>query len=431
MLLAASTYGVGQLANLVFQLFLLRLLGTAEYGVVGLAHLLLMTLIFVADLGYASLFLREPRQAPEWPRLWRCGLGHKLIATLLLLVLGIGGWLLLASKGSSQSYLLSAAPACLFALFNFSSPTIAGGQRLVGLLLGQIAWPAALLCWWLLHRTLSLDVAITAGLAVSLGYLLQALINVLYSRQAILWLPMRGVGNITAAMHLSTMAVCGTLHDRLTAFLLAPLAPSYLPFYLLLNHVISGLAGIQAQLGRLLLAEAESQQGRLKIVSSASVLTWATAAVLVVGLLLQDVVPAPEYRYWLGLSAIVVLIWSLSAASGFLVLLLISARLERQFMRPFLVTLAVSAVLQVAVSCTGEGAYLLWARVLGGFLAMAALLCVIKLRLSQGGAIALMVSLIACAAGTTSWYLLTAAVLALPLLGGLYRLPPCYLITPR
>lgn len=430
-LLASSTYGAGQVANLLFQLYLLKLIGAAEYGTVGLAHLLLITLIFLADLGYSSLFLREPIRTADWQCGWRCALGHRLIATLVLLALAITGWLLFGSEGSSRHYLLSAAPACVFAQFNFSSPTIAAGQRLTGLLLGQIAWPAALLCWWMLHSNLSLAATTTAGLSVSLGYLLQAIANIAYSRRAILWLPLPGKGNIGAAMHLSIMTVCGTLHDRLTAFLLAPLAPSFLPFYLILNHIISGLSGIQAQLSRLLLAEAASQQGHLKIVSVASLLTWATANVLLAGLLIQDLTPSMEHRYWLALSAIVVMIWSLSAASGFLTLLLISARLERYFLRPFLIALGASVLLQVLATWTGDGAYLLWARLLAGLLTMAALFGVLKMRLSHWGIAALLMSLIACAAGNTAWNLATAAILLLPVLTGLLQQRPCYLVTPR
>ena len=64
--LAAVTFAIGQLANLAFQIVLLKTLGATTYAVVGLAHLLLLTLIFLADLGYASLFLREDRNASHW-----------------------------------------------------------------------------------------------------------------------------------------------------------------------------------------------------------------------------------------------------------------------------------------------------------------------------------------------------------------------------
>lgn len=49
LLLATLTYGIGQSTNFLFQLHLLHLLGSSAYGNAGLAHLLLITLIFLAD----------------------------------------------------------------------------------------------------------------------------------------------------------------------------------------------------------------------------------------------------------------------------------------------------------------------------------------------------------------------------------------------
>jgi hypothetical protein len=428
--LAASTYGVGQLANLAFQLLLLKLLGAAAYGTVGLAHLLLITLIFLADLGYASLFLREDRSADHWLSTWRCALGHRLVATLVLMAIALTGWVLYSDDPAGRQYLFSAAPAGLFALFNFSAPLIAAGQRLKGLLAVQIAWPASLLLWWLLSSRLALPPAVSAGVAVSLGFLTQAIVNIAMSRQRVLWLPLFGRGEMVAAMHLSALAVFGTLHDRLTPFLLAPLVPGFMPVYLLLNHVLSGLSGVQSQFSRLLLADATSMGGRQRILAVASWVGWATVSVLLVGVLAQQLGLTIE-RQWLMLAGVIVLAWGLSVSSGFLSLLLIGARREGQYVRPFLLGAGASVVLQLLALFNDSAGGLLWARVVGVLLVMSALLVLLKLRLGGWGVLALLASLMACVAGESSWVAGLALMLVVPATAGLLRRLPCYLETPR
>ena len=431
LLLAASTYGVGQVANLLFQLLLLQQLGATVYGVVGLAHLLLISLMFLADLGYASLFLREDRRASQWLSTWRCALAHRLVATLVLIGLALPGWQLWSDDLAAQQYLFSAAPACLLALFNFSAPMIAGGQRLGGLLAAQIAWPAALLLWWPLSAGLALPPAVAAGLAVSLGYGVQAMANILLSRRVLFWIPLLGKGQIDAAMHLSVFGVLGTLHDRLTPFLLAPLAPGYMPAFLLLNHVLSGLSGVQGQLSRLLLGDATKERGRSRIVVVASLFSWGTVNMLLLGLLAQGLGLPADQRQWLALSALVVLIWGVSASSGLLTLLMIGARRESQVMRPFCLSVSVSVLLQLLAAWLGEASYLFWARLVGMLLLLAMLLMMLKLRPGPWGIAALIGALAACAAGNSSWVTGLALVLLVPALAGLLSLRPCYLGTLR
>lgn len=427
MLLAAATFAIGQLANLAFQLVLLKALGASTYAVVGLAHLLLLTLIFLADLGYASLFLREDRTASHWLVTWRCALGQRLLATLVLMGLALTGWVFYSDDQAGRQYLFSAAPASLFALFNFSAPLIASGQRLRGLMAAQIAWPAGLLLWWPVSVGLPLSPAASAGLAVSLGYLTQAAINIAMSGQRGLWLPLFGKGQVGAALHLCALSVFGTLHDRLTPFLLAPLAPGFMPVFLLLNHVLSGLSGVQSQLSRLLLAEAGSARGRQRIVAVASLLGWATVNVLLLGALAQGLNLPIEQRQWLALAGLVVLAWGLSASSGFLALLLIGERREGQFVRPFFLCLGASAVLQLMAAWGEAAASVLWARVVGTVLVMGVLLVMLRLRPGRWGLAALSGALAICAAAQTSWAIGLVIMLAVPALIGLLGSRPCYL----
>lgn len=428
--LAAVTFAIGQLANLTFQIVLLKSLGATTYAVVGLAHLLLLTLIFLADLGYASLFLREDRHASHWLVTWRCALGQRLLATLVLISLALTGWVFYSDDQAGRQYLFSAAPASLFALFNFSAPLIAAGQRLRGLMAAQIAWPAGLLLWWPVSVSLPLSAAASAGLAVSLGYLTQAIVNFAMSGQRLLWLPLLGKGQLRAALHLCALSVSGTLHDRLTPFLLAPLAPGFMPVFLLLNHVLSGLSGVQGQLSRLLLGQASSAGGRQRIVAVASLLAWATANMLLLGTLAQSLELPIESRQWLALAGLVVLAWGLSASSGFLVLLLIGERREGQFVRPFLLGLGASAVLQLMAAWSDAPASVLWARVVGMLLVMSVLLVMLRLRPGRWGMLALAGALAICAAAQTSWATGLAIMLAVPAVIGLLGRRPCY-IEPR
>ncbi len=427
LLFAALAYACGQVANFVFQLLLLDQLGPSQYGEAGLAHLALITLIFLADLGYSSLFLREVRSSINWQHTWRYALGHRLFATLVLLAVVTLGWQVWGSTGAGRDYLFWAIPACLFALVNYSSPMIAEGRSLAGLLVAQVAWPSALLIWWLLPAESGLSPAATAGLAFSLGYLAQALTSLACSRRHLsLWLPKAGKGQIGAALHLSLIGICGTLHDRLTPFLLAPLAPGFLPLLLILNHIMSGLSGIQAQLARLLLPGADTPQGQRKIVNSASLLMWATVVALLIGILLQDLPMLAEQRQWLAPAATLVLAWGVSASSGFFATSLIGARQEKPLLRVLMAGMICSALLQICAAWIGSADYLAGARLLGMLAMLTWLLRLLRLRFGLWGWAALALSLPACAIGAASGSAGLAAALLLPALFGLLRQVPCY-----
>ncbi|WAH57627.1 hypothetical protein LZ023_32475 [Pseudomonas silvicola] len=426
-LAAASSYGVGQLANFLFQLQLLHLLGAADYSAVGLAHLLLVTLIFLADLGYSSIFLREPPHRDGWQTQWRQALGHKLVATAVLMaVAALAGPWLWADNAASRGYLLAAAPACLLAVGNFSSPLIAAGRRVSGLLVAQVAWPTALLLWCLLQGRLALSTAACAGLAVSLGYGVQACVSVVCSGRLRLWLPAWGRGQLASALQLSLLGVCGILHDRLTPFLLAPLAPGFLPFFLILGHVLNGLSGVLVQVARLLLPVARTERGHQHSLAGASLVLWATAVVLAAGLLGQGLTAPGQQRQWLALGMIVVLAWGVSASSSFLTTLLISQRRERSLMRLLVVGLGVSALLQGCAALAGEPTALLWARSGAMLATLAGLGALLGLRPTARGVVATALALLACLAGGRAWGLAAGALLAVPALAGVLRQWPCW-----
>lgn len=426
LLLATLTYGIGQSTNFLFQLHLLHLLGSSAYGNAGLAHLLLITLIFLADLGYSSIFLRQAPDHPDWLHDWACALGQRLAATLLLLPLSSLAVGALAANSAAFDYWLGAAPAALLALCNFSSPLIARGQRLLALLSGQIAWPVALLLSLVLPAHLPFSMATSAGIAVSLGFAAQALVHLLLSRNPRLWLPKMGSGQLNAALHLSTLGICGTLYDRLTPFLLAPLTPSFLPWYLLLSHALNGLSGIQAQLSRLLLPGAARDHGRARVLQAGSWTLQGTAALLISILLLQAAMLDSEQRHWLALAGILLLAWGTTVSGGFLSLPLIDGNRERPLARLFIITMAIGAPLQVLFAWAHAPELLLWSRALCLITIMLGVIRLQHLHLSTWGWLAMGIALLAGIAGFTAagpWF---GGVLALPLLVAVAGRRPSY-----
>lgn len=425
-LFAALIYAIGQGTNFLFQLHLLHLLGSTAYGDAGLAHLLLITLIFLADLGYASVFLREDPQHPGWLHDWRCALNQRLIVTLVLLTLASAAISLLGQGSAAFDYWLGAAPAALLALVNYSSPMIAKGQRLSALLAGQIAWPAALLLCLLLPAHLPFSTATSAGIAVSLGFAVQALVHLALSRNLRLWVPSFGKGQLNAALHLSMLGICGTLHDRLTPFLLAPIAPAFLPWYLLLNHALNGLSGIQAQLSRLLLPGAARPQGRRNVLRASAWALQGTTAVLIGALLLQGLPLNAEQQHWLALSGVLLLAWGASVSSGFLSLPLIDGNRERPLARLLLIGIAISSPAQLLAAWAHSPELLLWTRALCMLALMQGVIWLQNWHLTGWGRTATTIALLAALLGFTTTAPWLGLVLSLPVLFGLARQCPSY-----
>lgn len=364
----ALIYSLGQVANFLFQLLLLKAFGPAHYGEIGLAHLLLLSVLFIGDLGYSSLFLREAPGDARWERRWRQALLHRLWLTGLLDGLVVLGWLLLyGHSGEGFGYLLGALPATLLGLANYSAPLLAQGRQRLGFLVQQVAWPAALLLWLLLGGLQQPASGLLAGLAASGGFLLQALVNVSLFGRLRLLLPRRceqGRSMLRSALHVSLMGIAGTLHDRLTAFLLAQLAPAFLPVYLLLSQALSGASGVFNQCNRLLLVQAGNDTGRhwAAILASLLLLGMALGFQLLLGV--AAIWGGPRERDWLLLAFPVLFAWSIATLGSLLNALLIGQGKERELAHVMLLGLVASSGLQFAGLALGNAEWLLWGRVL-------------------------------------------------------------------
>lgn len=387
----ALAYLAGQACNLMFQLLLLRALGTQTYGHVGLAHISLTALLFVCDLGYGLYFLREKPNAEHWLKAWRSALGHRLLATLLSFAALAGVWITrYDSADEGLLYLAAAAPAALLALLNFSAPLLAAGRHNAGFAMQQIAWPAAAVCFaltWPL-RTQTLSPVLLAGGCVSMGYLIQTAFNLAVIRRwshkteigvrlSTLLTPSFSRGGwrmLKASLTLSMLGFLGVANDRLTAFLIEGTAMGFLPAYLLLGQMLGGAAGILSQINRLLVTHEANGQDAVPPVRAMAALMLTSMAFLLLAVALSCDNGCGEIpSAWLQLALPVLLDWTLSAVGGGMAAVLIGRRQEKKLARAIIFGVALSIMTQLAGAWLGSADAVLWARVAGSTLSLSAI----------------------------------------------------------
>ena len=359
-------YALGQLANFAFQLSLLQAFGLDGYGQVGLAHLLVTTILFVGDLGYSALFLREDTTAPLWEARWRVALLYRLCLTILLDVLAVlGWWMIYGVGGEGFGYLLGAIPATLFGLIGFSAILLAQGRQCSGFLVQQVAWLTALLVWLFVRRYPGWSSGVFAGLAVSLGFAAQALVNFsVLRRPALLWPARSPLGRemLRSALHMSAMGIAGIINDRLTPFLLVYVAPAFLPIYLLLNHAMSGASGVINQFNRLLLIQAKTTQGRRSAYLLASwLLLGVTLGLQTLPMIVKQWGDS-RAQAWLDLAFPVLLGWGISTVASVPSVLLIGQGKERALAKVVVWGLVCNTALQLSATALGSAEALLWGR---------------------------------------------------------------------
>lgn len=421
----ATLYALGQGCALLFQWLLLRRFGLQSYGEVGLAHLGLLTLLFLADLGYASLFLREDPDAAGWNERWRQALWHRLLATVLLDLLWIAGaWWRSRGQGEGFHYLLAALPATVFGLVGYSAPLLAQGRRLAGFMVQQVAMPATILVWLALQRLPGWNGGFGAGVAVSLGYLLQALVNIAVfgASLPLLW-PRCGGGRrmLRPALQLSLLSIAGTLHDRLTPFLLASVAPAFLPVYLFLNYLLNGASGVFNQFNRLLVAEARGPAGERWAGTLVSLVLGTAAVGALVLLLAAAAWGSAEQRAWLPWVTPVLAAGATTLLGSVLSALLIGRHREATLVPLLLVGVCCSALVQVAAAAAHAPQWLLWLRFLCVLAIAAASLHLCGLRLNAGGYAALLSAVLAVSLGGSPVAMTLAALLLVPVAWMVWR----------
>lgn len=414
----ALLYALGQSCALLFQWLLLHRFGLDGYGQVGLAHLGLLTVLFLADLGYASLFLREDPASANWSERWRQALYHRLLATLAMDLLWVaGGWWQWRGQGEGFGYLLAVLPATLFGLVSYSAPLLAQGRRLPGFAVQQIAMPVAVVLWLLLRRQPGWDGGFGAGVAVSLGYLVQALVNIIVFHAPLRWLcPLRGGGRhmLVTALHLALLGIAGTLHDRLTPLLLAAVAPSFLPVYLFLGYLINGASGVFNQFNRLLVTEARNVNGDRWADTLVSLVLGLSALGASVLALAAASWGNPEQRAWWPWTTPVLAAGATTLLSGVLSALLIGRHRERALLHLLLAAVSCSALLQLAAAVWHAPQWLLWMRLLCVLATARVSLRMCGMRLNLGGVAALLSALLAASPWLGAATIAPAVMLLLP-----------------
>lgn len=424
-LAGAVLYALGQGCTLLFQWLLLRQFGMQGYGEVGLAHLGLLTVLFLADLGYASLFLREDPASAGWAVRWRQALCHRLVATLALdLAWVAGAWWQWRGQGAGSVYLLAVLPATLLGLVGYSAPLLAQGRRLAGFGVQQVAMPVAIVAWLAWRDQPGWEGGMGAGMAVSLGYLVQAIVNmaVFGARPYLLWpAPDGGGPMLGTALRLSALGIAGTLHDRLTPFLLASVAPAFLPVYLFLGYLVNGASGVFNQFNRLLLVEARNDLAARWTRALVSLVLGLSALGAQLLLLAAAAWGTPAQQAWLPWVMPVLAAGAVVLFSGVLSAQLIARHRESALLRVLVCGLVCSALLQLAAAAGPAPLMLLWGRLLCVLGIAVACLRLCGLRLRVGGHAALLSVLLAAAFrwGTSGWVL--AAALLVPVGWGAWR----------
>jgi hypothetical protein len=359
----AAIYAIGQGCNVLFQLLLLRNFGADGYGQIGLSHLAFLLVFFVGDLGYATVFLRETPTAVGWERQWRLALGHKFMVTLGLYAATLAGWALAYGRGTEGfAYLAATVPAGLIGLVSPAPALLAQQRRMASFLVQQIPWPAALLFWWLVGG--ANGSALHAGLIVSAGFAMQPIVSLLVGGRLRLLLPAFGSGGtmLGASVKLSVMGITGALHDRLTPFLIARLAPDFLPLMLILGHGMNGASGILTQVNRLLLPQMSTRAGLLWSYRLVTILLLGMATLFQLFLLITAATADGGASLHLPLLLPTVMAWGFSLVGSVLANELIGRHRETQLIRIVLIGLTVSSALQILGTAGSSADGVLWAR---------------------------------------------------------------------
>ncbi|PDT90719.1 hypothetical protein CO669_06950 [Bradyrhizobium sp. Y36] len=349
----------------MFQLLLLRHFGAEGYGRIGLSHLVFLLVSFVGDLGYSTLFLRERPSSAGWDRQWRLALGHRLMVTVALYALTLAGRSMLYGwSGEGFDYLAATVPAGLIGLASLASALLAQGRRIPSLIVQQMPWPAALVVWWVVGG--ADGSAVRAGLIVSAGFLVQPVVALCLGGRARLLLPAFGAGSamFAAALRLSVMGVAGALHDRLTPFLVARLAPDFLPAMLLLGHAINGASGVLMQINRLLLPHLGTREGLAWSCRLLALISIGVAVALQMLWLAMMARSDGGVAFHPNLLLPSLMAGCISFIGSVLATELIGRHLEGQLTRIILTGIAISTALQLlgAIQSSADG--VLWARVI-------------------------------------------------------------------
>lgn len=253
---------LGQSGHFLFQMMLFWTLGSEHFGRIGLAHVLFQSIIFIADLGYSTFFLRIPVSSANWLSAWRVSLGLRLLAILILYSSSVLFWhFRYGADDFAFEYLLWCGLPALFATWNISSSLLADRKTILAFIVQQMPWIVVCLSFYFLFYLPGGDpgkIIKYASFSLGLGFFIQFLFCIKHSSSWLFLLPSFKFRNdrlLQSSVYLSIPSLLGVINERLTAFFLELLAPWFLSAFLLVTQLLSGISGALTQLNRVVISK--------------------------------------------------------------------------------------------------------------------------------------------------------------------------------
>ncbi len=254
---SAACYVAGQGVNFLLQLFILHALGKAHFGLLGIAQLSVYAVIFIAELGMPSYFIREARLRHDWRQEWRRACLYRLcFVTAVAVLLMAFGHHYFIGKGFGFRYLVGALPGMFLSVF-LPTPLLLGQNRSK-----IVAYSIPL--QWLVIGSLSLLTLLLElpqpgfwlGIDFSAGYLVQ----LVFQRMAVVWPALVTPANpawnrdmLRRCLFIWVPALFGTLYTLLLTYAIEELRPPIIAYFVLFNQIMQGVSGINMQVQRILL----------------------------------------------------------------------------------------------------------------------------------------------------------------------------------
>ncbi|HLO78207.1 MAG TPA: hypothetical protein VK196_17260 [Magnetospirillum sp.] len=334
--------GLTQACNLGGQLVAIAWVGHQAFGSVGLGLMVAATAVFVGDLGYGPWMLREVARDGHWLPEWRAATARRLLVLLpvtLLAAVAVGATAPDPSAG--MAVVAAAAPGILLSAFLPGSVLYGLGWARAAAL-GHILRYAVQAVNLMLGAALGGDsFALMAGYGFTAGIVVQLLAGLAAGLPAaFLWPSWRAGLPPAPALRVWGLSLLGTLNDRALPLVVAVAMHGVLSWLLIAVQVLQGLAGMLAQVDRLVVPGVV--RGHHGGIAPAALLTGTTAALAVAvgiaGALLQPGLIAPG---WLMLAE-----WHCAMVGAWSFPVLFARDAERPLLLMIAVVLPVSLGLQ-------------------------------------------------------------------------------------
>jgi O-antigen/teichoic acid export membrane protein len=254
---AGLAYAYSSGISLILQLCIIWVRGGVYYEEIGLVYLLLMSIIFLGDLGYNQLFLRESKLDGAFKHDWQLSLGHKLLATLVLILFLF--LYVVSQRGIHSNSLIYLCLSSLGLLFYCLTPTTllySQSRNNIAVLVLPIQQSITVLpCLILVFSNVD-DYIFSAflGLMFAIGYI-GAFVFVHGKLKSSEWIKPKFAllqyGRMKESLYLWQLGLSGMVYDRTLLFFIEHLRPDFLAVFIFLNQVLQGMSGIIVQIQKI------------------------------------------------------------------------------------------------------------------------------------------------------------------------------------